>query len=137
MLGMNFLLNTRELPGAIRIAIALLLAPVRVLSTREQETAPHLCRRRSSLSLPYRKPPCDAVQCSLTCGSVRRVMILAAVSSVTFQNPCNASSCILYSDRYIIRANQPSIQRLGPTRPPMRFPTTEYSPSEMSEPKSR
>src|SRR6266850_5389617 len=81
--------------------------------------------------------PHDAVQCSFTCGSVRRVIILAAVSSVTFQKPCNASSCILYSDRYIIRANHPSIQRLWPARPPIRFPTTEYSPSETSEPKSR
>ena len=36
------------------------------------------------------------------------------MSSETFQNPCSASSCILYSDRYIIRANQPSIHMLLP-----------------------
>jgi len=35
------------------------------------------------------------VQCSLTCGSVRRVMMRAAVSSAIFQKPCSASSCIL------------------------------------------
>jgi ferredoxin len=29
----------------------------------------------------------------LTCGSVRRVIIRAAVSSAVFQKPCSASSC--------------------------------------------
>lgn len=43
-------------------------------------------------------------QCNFTCGSVRRVIIRASVSSATFAGPCSAYSCILYSDRYIIRA---------------------------------
>jgi hypothetical protein len=48
------------------------------------------------------KLPCAATntsaplaQCSLTCGSVRRVMSRASVSSATFVYPCSASSCIL------------------------------------------
>ncbi len=36
------------------------------------------------------------------------------VSSVTFAEPCSASSCILYSDRYIRRANEPSTQQTAP-----------------------
>ena len=34
-------------------------------------------------------------QWSFTCGSVRRVIKRASVSSATFTDPCNACSCIL------------------------------------------
>src|SRR5437660_1674935 len=34
------------------------------------------------------------IQCSFTCGSVRRVMDRAMVSSPTFNGPCSAASCI-------------------------------------------
>jgi hypothetical protein len=36
-----------------------------------------------------------AIQCSFTCGSVRRVMERAMVSSATLNGPCSAVSCIL------------------------------------------
>src|SRR6266853_3427922 len=47
-------------------------------------------------------------QCSLTLGSVPRLRNRARVSSATPTGPCSAYRCILYSDRYIKRANQPS-----------------------------
>jgi hypothetical protein len=43
-------------------------------------------------------------QCSLTWGSVRRVSRRARVPSVVLNQPCRATSCILYNDRYISRA---------------------------------
>lgn len=49
-------------------------------------------------------PSVAVAQCSLTCGSVRRVISRANVSSATFVYPCSASSCSLYSDVYITRA---------------------------------
>src|SRR5216684_2205740 len=47
-------------------------------------------------------------QCSLTLGSVPRLRNRASVSSATPTGPWSAYRCILYSDRYISRANQPS-----------------------------
>ena len=47
-------------------------------------------------------------QCSLTLGSVPRLRRRASVSSATPIGPWSAYRCILYSDRYISRANQPS-----------------------------
>src|SRR6266851_2726348 len=47
-------------------------------------------------------------QCSLTLGSVPRLRRRANVSSATPIGPWSAYRCILYSDRYISRANQPS-----------------------------
>ena len=47
-------------------------------------------------------------QCSLTRGSVPRFSNRASVSSATPKGPYSAYRCILYKDRYISRANQPS-----------------------------
>src|SRR5437762_573585 len=47
-------------------------------------------------------------QCNLTLGSVPRLRMRARVSSATPTGPWSAYRCILYSDRYISRANQPS-----------------------------
>ncbi len=73
----------------------------------------------------------------LDVGSVRRVIMRAKVSSVTFTQPCSASSCILYKEAYIRRANQPSMNRSPLASPPIMLPTVLKSPSDTSEPKSR
>jgi hypothetical protein len=55
---------------------------------RRQRQTPRKCVTSAMISAPL-------AQCSLTCGSVRRVMSRASVSSATFVYPCSASSCIL------------------------------------------
>ncbi|MDB5773055.1 MAG: hypothetical protein JWM42_3429 [Burkholderia sp.] len=61
-----------------------------------------------------------AFECNFTCDSVRRVISLASVSGATLGKPCSASSCILYNEVFIVRANSPSIIRLPPMTPPSR-----------------
>ncbi len=62
----------------------------------------------------------------------------ASVSSVTLhpavQRELVRSS---YSEVYIIRANQPSMNRSPLVSPPIMLPTVLNSPSDTSEPKSR
>src|SRR4029078_1899123 len=78
-----------------------------------------------------------AAQCSLMCGSVRRVRMRARVSRKTLVYACKANSCILYRDRYMILAKNPSIMMLPRMMLPIRLPTVLKLPSEISEPKSR
>ena len=67
-------------------------APDRVAGDKRQSRGRQsglVCRRLGSTA--GRAPG----QCSFTCGSVRRTISRASVSSATLTQPCSASSCIL------------------------------------------
>ena len=76
-------------------------------------------------------------QCNFTVGLACLVIARATVCMIVLMTPCMASSCSLYSDRYIIFAKYPSSIRFFPTTPPIKFPTVEYLPSDTNDPKSR